>query len=88
LAGIPEPVLERARQVLANLETDSADEIGRPKLARGRGRSKVPAPGQLTLFADRSSVLKDALLKLDVDQLTPIEALNLLADLRAQAERL
>ncbi len=87
LAGLPEAVLERARQVLANLETDAADEIGRPKLARGRG-ADGPAPGQLSLFADRTSVLKDELLRLDVDQLTPLEALNLLADLRAKAERL
>ncbi len=87
LAGLPEEVLVRARQVLANLETDAADEIGRPKLARGRG-DEGPATGQLSLFVDRSSVLKDELLALDVDQLTPLEALNLLADLRAKAERL
>jgi hypothetical protein len=42
----------------------------------------------MSLFADRSSVLKDELLQIDVNQLTPLEALNLLADLRAKAERL
>ena len=87
LAGLPEPVLERARQVLANLENDAADEIGRPKLARGR-EGDSPSPGQMSLFADRSSVLKDELLQIDVNELTPLEALNLLADLRAKAERL
>ena len=86
LAGLPEDVLVRAREVLSNLEHASRDEIGAPKIARGRGAVKPPT-AQLHLFGE-SSPLRDELLKIDVNTLTPLEALNLLAELRARAESL
>ena len=86
LAGLPGPVLVRAREVLANLERDALDEVGVPKKARGK-LAPPPDTGQLTLFGDRSALLRHELLKLEVDQLTPLEALNLLADLKAKAEQ-
>lgn len=86
LAGLPEDVLVRAREVLSNLEQASRDEIGAPKIARGRGAVKPPT-AQLHLFGE-SSPLRDELLKIDVNTLTPLEALNLLAELRARAESL
>jgi DNA mismatch repair protein MutS len=85
LAGLPEEVLVRAREVLTNLERDAEDEVGRPRLARGK--IPEPATGQLTLFGDSSRLLKEELATLDVDQLTPLEALNILAELKAKAER-
>ena len=87
LAGLPEQVLVRAREVLANLEIDSEDSVGRPRLARGRGGDTEPPQGQLSLFSGREEVLRDELLGVDVDKLTPLEALNMLADLRGKAER-
>ncbi len=86
LAGLPDEVLERAREVLANLERDAEDEVGRPRMARSKTRPE-PATGQLTLFGDRSRLLREELLGIDVDQLTPLEALNILADLKAKAAR-
>ena len=87
LAGLPEEVLVRAREVLGNLELDAEDEVGRPRLARDRRGPEGPLTGQLSLFGDKTRFLKDELLKVDVDKLTPLEALNILADLRAAAER-
>ena len=87
LAGLPERVLARAHEVLTNLELASHDEIGAPKIARGRGAVR-PADSQLHLFGDRSPLLRDELIKLNVDHLTPLEALNLLAELRKKAESL
>jgi len=87
LAGLPEAVLIRAREVLANLELDSEDSVGRPRLARGRDGSSVPPQGQLALFTGREEVLRDELLGVDVEKLTPLEALNILADLKTKAER-
>ncbi len=55
LAGIPEPVLARAREVLANLEGDELTETGQPRFARRGGRRQAAAP-QLALFGrDRSA---------------------------------
>lgn len=49
LAGLPGPVISRAREVLANLEEGSL-ESGAPKLARRRRRRDKDVPGQLLLF--------------------------------------
>jgi DNA mismatch repair protein MutS len=87
LAGLPDEVLVRAREVLANLEQSSHDEVGAPRLARSK-KHPSPSTGQLGLFVDRSSLLKEELQKLNVDNLTPLEALNLLADLKKKAEGL
>lgn len=87
LAGLPEPVLVRAREVLANLELASRDEVGAPKLARSKAAPRQ-SMGQLGLFVDRSSVLKDELVALNVDNLTPLEALNIVAELKKKAESL
>jgi len=85
LAGVPDPVIDRANEVLGNLERNAADEVGRPRLARGEGQPD-PSVGQLSLFADRSRILRDELVALDLDGVTPLEALNLLAALKARAE--
>ncbi len=52
LAGLPRPVINRAREVLTNLEGDALNETGKPKLARSRRRRgrKEPPPGQPMLF--------------------------------------
>ncbi len=87
LAGLPEEVLARAREVLANLELDAEDEVGRPRLARDPYAPPAPITGQLSLFGDKTRFLRDELLGIDPDKLTPLEALTILAELRARAER-
>ena len=86
LAGLPEDVLVRAREVLGNLELDAEDEVGRPRLARDRSGTPAPLTGQLSLFGDKTRFLKDELMGIDPDQLTPLEALTILAELRTKAE--
>jgi DNA mismatch repair protein MutS len=72
LAGIPPVVIERARQILHNLEQGELDEAGQPRLAHGNGRDA----GQLPLFASAEQRLRDELTRIDVNQLTPVEALT------------
>jgi len=51
LAGLPRPVIERANEVLANLEGDALADTGQPKLARSKKRGKrEPPAGQPMLF--------------------------------------
>jgi DNA mismatch repair protein MutS len=88
LAGLPEPVIERAREILRNLEGGELDERGRPRLASGGGGD--PAAGgaadQLALFGasaprpEESEVLA-ALREIDPERTTPMQALELLARL-------
>jgi len=78
LAGVPEAVVSRARGLLADLEAGGGPKHGAPT---------APA-AQLPLFEDPGKRLVRSLAELDVDHLTPIEALGRLADLVAEARRL
>ncbi len=77
LAGVPRDVNERAKQILSQLEAEHLDERGRPRI--GTGRSK-PQRGdiQLTLFAPMEHPLLDSIRGIDVNGLTPLEAMQLL----------
>jgi len=83
LAGMPAPVVARAQEILANLERTEFDREGRPRLARSES-APPPAPGgrQLALFAAHDEGVLDDLRKIDVDHLTPMAALGLLAELK------
>jgi DNA mismatch repair protein MutS len=81
LAGVPRPVLERAKQVLSDVEKDAEDLA--PRLARGAKAKKDDAQ-QLSLFAPRPSEVESEIKALDLDRVTPIEALMLLRELRSK----
>ncbi|MCW5853114.1 MAG: DNA mismatch repair protein MutS, partial [Anaerolineae bacterium] len=76
LAGLPRAVIHRATEILADLEQE-ARAPGAPKPGEVR-------PQQLTMFATEPPVVK-ALKELDVNQLTPLEAINQLYQLQKQA---
>jgi DNA mismatch repair protein MutS len=84
LAGIPQEVITRAREVLDNLESSEFTTENIPTLARGEHAPRVRFErDQLPLFG--SSVPNPAveeLKKLDPDKLTPIEALMTLYELK------
>jgi len=87
LAGLPRAVIERAREVLSNLESEELGRDGLPKLARhGSPGARRPGAGQLPLFtvaADPAAAeVAERLRDTDPDRMTPIEALELLAQLR------
>jgi len=83
LAGLPVTVVDRAREILQNLEQDELSRGGRPSISEV-GRSQQ----QMGLFQQPSAedhpVLK-TLRGANVDALTPLEALNLLARLKDEA---
>ncbi len=54
LAGMPEEVVERAREILANLEEGELAETGQPKLARRTRRGRVAEMAELPLFAQQA----------------------------------
>jgi DNA mismatch repair protein MutS len=82
LAGLPEPVVGRAAEILRSLEADELQRGGRPSL------SGLPTAdhSQMSLFqssADHPVV--ERLRQMDVNRLTPIDALNLLVELKREA---
>jgi len=85
LAGVPVAVIERARQILHNLEAGELDDAGRPRLAEGTG--SAGAGPQLALFAAPETRLRDELAAIDVNQLTPLDAMARLHELVERARK-
>jgi DNA mismatch repair protein MutS len=77
LAGIPADVLERARQLLGEL---SVQHVGRPRISRGRksDRQNLEDENQLPLFLDPAQEIKRALQEVQLDQISPLKAFELL----------
>jgi DNA mismatch repair protein MutS len=82
LAGLPHEVVERAREVL------SQHENAERRLSSGLAPDELQPrpPAQLTIFTPLSQPVLDRLRELDLNHLTPLEALNLLAELKKQVE--
>ena len=83
LAGLPTSVIKRAAEVLENLEAQEYDLLGQPRLARGRkGGGDDDAGEQMRLFAAPEEMVAAVLRETDVEQLTPLAALNLVHSLK------
>jgi DNA mismatch repair protein MutS len=80
LAGLPAEVVVRAREVLH--EHESAEHEATAHLSPGA--REVEAQMQLTMFTPLSQKIVDRLREADINNLTPIEALNLLNELKKQ----
>ncbi len=82
LAGLPKEVINRAKEVLANLEQVNYNESGNSRLATHASTEAAASP-QISLFED-SQVLEfiNELKKLSPESMTPLEALNCLAELK------
>jgi DNA mismatch repair protein MutS len=80
LAGLPAAVTVRAREILGNLEKQELDVKGAPVLARRQGESA--GEGQMLLFTAQEELVLEKLREADVNRLTPIAALSLLAALQ------
>jgi len=80
LAGIPPQVLKSAKKILAQLEA------GELSSSKPTGIAPQPVSYQLSIFSPKDSLITEELGKLDLDKLTPIEALNKLNELKRKAE--
>jgi DNA mismatch repair protein MutS len=76
LAGLPKSVVHRAQEVLEELEEDSSRTRGAAK-----GRRRKEPPPQLPLFGQKSPLLEE-LEELEIDSLSPLEALTKLYELQ------
>jgi DNA mismatch repair protein MutS len=84
LAGLPAAVVARAREILNGLERDELSRGGRPSLSAAAGEGNQ----QLGLFQvppAEADPIHLRLKNLDVDNLTPLQALTLVAELKREA---
>ena len=80
LAGLPDSIIERAKEILAELNASAEQE---------HIQHETPAQEdslQLSLMPDTDSMILKKLRAVDVNTLTPIEAMNLLYELKGMAE--
>jgi DNA mismatch repair protein MutS len=77
LAGIPQSVIERAREILDTLERKERDVV-----EETRRRGPAPSTRQLGLFNSSEQSIIDTLRAIDIDALSPRDALNALYELR------
>jgi DNA mismatch repair protein MutS len=86
LAGLPAGIVVRAQEILRNLESTEFDREGRPRLAHSEGAAPAGAR-QLSLFQGQDEAVLEELRRADPDQLTPLQALALLAEMRKRLSR-
>ncbi len=81
LAGMPSDVIERAKEILRNLENGEFEE-GAPRLAKSSKKPPKEQSSQFSLFETTEDQLRQRLKKMNIATLTPLEALNLLDELK------
>ncbi len=86
LAGVPPEVNERAKQILAQLESEHLDRDGRPKIA-SRPRRRRGGDIQLTLFGPAEHPLLDEIRKVDLTDRTPLQAFELIRYWKEQLDQ-
>jgi len=87
IAGLPEWVIGRAKEILENLEGEDLDEAGRPRLAHSSKLKGKKASLQLNLFGAQDQRLKKWFQSLDVSSMTPLEALIELSKLKEYMDK-
>jgi len=80
LAGIPKSILGRSREILEDLESTFAKEATGEHLAK----HKTKEPDRDALFVQKHKSVLDKLATTNVNHLTPIEAINLLSQIKAE----
>ena len=82
LAGIPKSILERSKEILEELESTFQKEATGEHLAR----HKTKEPDTETLFVQKHKNILDKLASTDINNLTPIEAINLLNQIKNEID--
>ncbi|RJX22171.1 MAG: DNA mismatch repair protein MutS [Desulfobulbus sp.] len=84
LAGVPDHVVNRAHEILKNIEQGEFTRNGEPAIAVSKQKKKEDRhhPSQLPLFQRKDDPLRDLLREVKPDRLSPLEALQLLYEVR------
>jgi DNA mismatch repair protein MutS len=85
LAGLPPPVVARAREILNGLERDELSRGGRPSLS-GAGSTSRQQLGLFQAPSVEQDPIHTRLRELDLNNVTPLQALSILDDLKRKAD--
>jgi DNA mismatch repair protein MutS len=82
LAGVPARVIQRAGEILKNLESGQWNDMGQPRLAlSGEGTPRPKEVVQPDLFPATDQV-REEVLRMNLSEMTPLEALNKLQEIQ------
>jgi len=84
LAGLPKSILERSKEILEELENTFAKEASGQHLAK----HKTKTPDTDLLFVQQHKSVLEKLASTDINNLTPIEAINLLNQIKSQISKM
>ncbi len=82
LAGVPKPILDRSKEILEELEATFQKEASGEHLSK----HKTKEPDKDSLFVQKHKSVLDKLASTDVNNLTPIEAINLLNQIKEEID--
>lgn len=83
MAGLPDEVTERAKKILMNLEGSEFTVSGQPESRKRKAKGRIaPTEIQMTLFEMKDEKLRQELKKLNIEKMTPLEAMQKLAELK------
>lgn len=85
LAGLPDSIIGRAKEILFNLEQGELDDSGQARLAHAHHHEQLSQ--QMSLFSPVESRVVDELRGLDIDRITPVEALATLAAFKTRIKK-
>jgi DNA mismatch repair protein MutS len=86
LAGLPSPVISRAREILSNLEQNALTPNHKPKLALKR-KSKIRDDiDQLDFFSKKQHTVLDEIKNVDLNNMTPMQALIKLVEMKEKMD--
>ncbi|NIA08453.1 MAG: DNA mismatch repair protein MutS [Nitrospiraceae bacterium] len=86
LAGVPGPVIEKAKEILGKIEKKASNNKKADSVNRTRPKEYL-AQMPLPLVIDQGAELRQMLSSVDINNITPIEALNYLSKLKSMAEK-
>ena len=88
MAGIPKPVIVKATQILNNLtgQDSSQNLLTRSESLQTGSEAAQDITDQMELFAQKELELKKKLSSLDIDNMTPLEALKKLNEIKSDFE--
>ncbi len=83
LAGLPDQVIRRAKEILHNLEAGEFGQSGQPRLGEGKSQPPRPLASQMSLFQGAAEEeLRAKIATADLSCMTPLDAMNLLDELK------
>ncbi len=86
LAGVPDPIIRTAKAVLSEIESNGSQTVtpGSMPAMEAPKKAEPKDAGQLELFAPDQDPVLDMLAQADISNMTPLEALNLLNEMKKE----